>query len=232
VQNEETLAQLPKTVRARAWILNHVAFTETPAIVPRQRKHHILYFGGLVSRKGPTLAVRSLAHTANDIHLRIAGDGPERSRLQRLAQRLNVSDRVEFLGSVSRESVFELLSEAAAAVFTGLREEGGMALAEAMLSGTPVIVLAHGGARTVAASSTDPKRVMLIQPGSVKQTTQRIAAAMTHFSRNPVSSTGPTIDQGLAHSFLRDRFEEAMLSQCAERKSEMPTKCSTNAETA
>lgn len=222
VQNEETLAQLPKALRARAWVLNHVVFTEAPIIVPRQRKSHILYFGGLQSRKGPTLAIRSLAHTPDRVHLRIAGEGPERSRLQRLARRINVSDRVEFLGSVPRESVFELLAEAAAVVFTGLREEGGMALAEAMLSGAPVIVLANGGARTIAASTTDQKRVMLVQPGSVKETAQRIGTAMTHFSQNPTSSKGPTIDQAFAHSFLRDRLEEAMLSMRTERKSNMP----------
>lgn len=232
VQNEETLARLPKSIQSRASVLNHVLFTEMPVVRPRPRKSHIIYCAGLLNRKGPTLAIRSLANTPDDVHLHIAGDGPEINHLQRLARRLDVSGRVEFFRSVPRASLFELLAESAAAVFTGLREEGGMALAEAMLIGTPVIVLANGGARTIAETTTDPKRVMLIQPGSVSETAQRIGMAMTHFSRNLTSSTGPTIDQSFAQSFLEDRLEAALSSQSSTNRSGIGARPSSIGETA
>ena len=232
IQNQETLARLPESVRSRASVLNHVLFTEMPVVPPRPRKSHIIYCAGLLNRKGPSLAIRSLASTPDDVKLLIAGDGPELKRLQRLAKRLDVSDRVEFLGSVPRESLFELLAESAAAVFTGLREEGGMALAEAMLCGTPVIVLAHGGARTVAETSTDSKRVMLIEPASEARTAKRIGKAMTHFSHNPTSSEGSTIDQSSARAFLRDRLEAALSSHAATRRSDLATRPSSIGETA
>lgn len=44
-----------------------------------------------------------------------------------------------------------LVASASAALFHGLREEGGLARAEAMSMGTPVVVLSHGGPRDIAA---------------------------------------------------------------------------------
>jgi glycosyltransferase involved in cell wall biosynthesis len=125
---------------------------------------------------------------------------------------LCLSHRVEFLGYVPREKLFELFARAAAVVFTGLREEGGMALAEAMLSGAPVIVLANGGARTVAESTTDPDRVALIEPAGTQETARRLAEAMFRFSRNPSASTGPTLDPDAARRTLRGIFEKALAS--------------------
>lgn len=213
VQNEETLARLPKSLRDRIHVLNHVMFIEVPQVAPRQRRAHVLYVSPLESRKGPRLAIRALAHTPEDVRLLMAGDGPERGALKRLARKLSVSHRIKFLGRVPREEVFNLLAEAAAVVFTNLREEGGVPLGEAMLSGAPVIVLAQGGTRTVAASSTDPSRVVLIQPAGVEETARRMGEAMTRLSRNPPTSSGPTLDQEKARRILREVFEGAMASR-------------------
>lgn len=107
------------------------------------------------------------------------------------------------MGDIPRKQVFDLLSEMAAVVFTGLREEGGLALAETMLDGVPMIVLANGGARTLASSATCPKRVVLIQPSTVKETAKRFAAAMNEFCKKPSTSSGPTLDQDAVREQLR-----------------------------
>ncbi len=217
VQNDETLRQLPKQTREKATLLNHVLFTDVPAQpAPRQRQSHVLYLSHLESRKGPRLAIRALANTPSDVQLVVAGDGPERGALERLARRLQVEDRVRFLGSVSRERALELLAEAAAVVFTGLREEGGVALAEAMLIGAPIIVLANGGARTVAQAAHDPERVTLVDPAGPAETARRLGVAMTAFVRNPRDATGPNIDQAQACRRLQqvfDRTADAFVSE-------------------
>jgi glycosyltransferase involved in cell wall biosynthesis len=114
-----------------------------------------------------------------------------------------------------REQVLEMLVEARAAVFTGLREEGGIALAEAMLCGTPVVVLANGGAHTVAAVATDPARVALIVPGAMDDTARRIGEAMTMFSANPSTRTDSMLDQGRARQILQAAFAEALAKTAA-----------------
>jgi glycosyltransferase involved in cell wall biosynthesis len=210
VQNEATLARLPAGLRSTTRVLNHALFTEMPNVGAQPRGRHVVYAGALASRKGVRLALLALAQTPEDVRLVVVGDGSERRSLERLVRRLGLFPRVEFRGWVPREAVFQLLASASAAVFTGLREEGGIALAEAMLCGTPVIVLGNGGARTVAEASTDPARVALIRPGTIEATTRDMAGAMTRFSREPCPSGGAMLDQASARAELRAVFAEAL----------------------
>lgn len=209
VQNEQTLAALPGTLRNGARVLNHALFTDAPAPASGQRERAVLFVGALEARKGARLAIRALASTPPDVRLIVVGDGPERLVLERLAARLRITERVEFRGRAPRDEVFALVRTAAAVVFTGLREEGGLAVAEAMLGGTPVIVLAHGGARTIAASGLDPSRVALVQPTGIAATARRIGEAMTRFSRCPSPAAAPMLDRREALRVLREAFDEA-----------------------
>ncbi len=59
----------------------------------------ILYVGRLSSEKGVGDLIRAMEQ-APDVHLIVAGDGPQRSELQRLAADLRLSN-VEFVGQVS-----------------------------------------------------------------------------------------------------------------------------------
>jgi glycosyltransferase involved in cell wall biosynthesis len=217
VQNEATRRQLAAPFRAGARLINHACFTDLPRGAPSgaprgARGRYVLFFGSLEPRKGARLALRALAHAAPDVRLVVAGDGPEMSALERLAAALGVDSRVDFIGRVPRPRGLELLAGAAAAVFTGLREEGGLALAEAMLCGTPVIVLANGGALSIAQAATDPARVALIEPADVETTARRIGAAMTRFSQRPAEASDPLLDRAAAVCQLRDAFDEALAS--------------------
>jgi glycosyltransferase involved in cell wall biosynthesis len=117
---------------------------------------------------------------------------------------------VSFEGQVSRAQVFARLAEASAVVFPGLREEGGIALAEALLLGVPVIVLAHGGAETVAAGATDPSRVALIPPGRVDETARLMGEAMGRFRTAKWTSTGPLLDYEHWQRRLHQALEDAL----------------------
>lgn len=210
VQNEATLSRLPESVRAKARVLNHALFTEVPAQGSSVRGRHCLLVASLERRKGVRLALLALACTPADIRLAVIGDGPDYGSLKRLACKLGVADRVEFTGKATREQVLASMSRAAAVIFTGLREEGGITLAEAMMCGAPVVVLAHGGAATIASCATDPSRVAMVPPGDLLQTARDIGSAMTRFSRHPPSAQGPTLDQRWAREELRAIFEEAV----------------------
>lgn len=210
VNNDETFTRLPARLQARSRILNHVLFLPTPRLLSRKRHSHMLYFSALETRKGPRLALHALYYTPEDVQLRIAGDGPEFKPLVRLANRLRVSHRVEFLRGLTRQQAHEQISVAAAVVFTGMREEGGASLAEAMLVGAPVIVLANGGAKTVAEMAVDPTRVRLIQPADVSTTARNMGAAMVHFSRNPPAGNTPNLDTKKAYQTLRSAFEQVL----------------------
>ena len=195
VQNRATLLRLPPGVRDRTTVLNHALFTETGPVPARRPGHRLLFVAGLETRKGLWLVLSALARTPATVSLVVVGDGPERGRLERLARRLGVADRVEFRGRMPRAQVMEMFAAAAASVFAGLREEGGLTLAEAMLCGCPVIVLAHGGPSAILDYATDPSRIALIPPGGIDETSRLLAESMTRFALQPPAATGPLLDQ-------------------------------------
>src|SRR5690606_41657341 len=113
------------------------------------------YVSPVEARNGPALVLRRLARTPAHVRLDVLSYGPERPALERLAHRLGLAGRIQFLGRFPRPEVMRHLRSASAAICTDLREEGGCSLAEAMHLGTPVIVLAHGGAPTIAGAGTE-----------------------------------------------------------------------------
>lgn len=203
VQNDETRERLPASVRESARVLNHalLAESEVPETVGggnAQRGRGLVLASALETRKGVTLALRAMAIVPDDLHLMIVGDGPERSNLEDLARALRIGHKVTFGGSIPRHELQKLFAQSAAAIFTGLREEGGLALAEAMFAGTPVIVLDHGGAGTIARRGTDPDRVTLVPVASVDGTVRALANAMIATTAQAPRATGPTLDRAAA----------------------------------
>ena len=214
VQNEATRDRLPLSLRRSALVLNHALFAELPDAMTdgRARVHrerHCVFVGALDTRKGARLAVHALRHAARTVHLDIIGTGAERRSLERLARRLGVAERTHFRGAQPREEALRSVRTAAAAVFTGLREEGGLALAESMLVGTPVVVLAHGGAATIAACTTDPDRVVLVRPTDSTSTAMRIGRAMSHFCDSLSDRQDSMLDTAAATRTLKTAVEEA-----------------------
>lgn len=101
-----------------------------------------LALGRLHPNKGFDLLLEALSATA-EVNLRVAGDGPLRSALERLATRLGVKNRVEFLGW--REDVPALMASADLLVCPSLREPLGNVVIEAWSAGLPVVATASDG---------------------------------------------------------------------------------------
>jgi glycosyltransferase involved in cell wall biosynthesis len=75
----------------------------------------------------------------------IIGDGPERRRLERVAEALGVARSVTFLGSIPRWQVHEKLGDCDVLVHPSLHDAGGWVCLEAMAAGRPVVCLDLGG---------------------------------------------------------------------------------------
>lgn len=98
----------------------------------------LLSVGHLIERKGHDLVIRALIDLP-DCHLLIAGDGPEKARLQALASAIGVAERVNFLGSVRPEDMAQLYSAGDILILASSREGWANVLLEAMACGTPVV---------------------------------------------------------------------------------------------
>jgi rhamnosyl/mannosyltransferase len=91
----------------------------------------------------------------------IAGDGPERARLEQLAKELGVAFDVEFLGPSPHERMPELFAAAEVAVVPSLMEATSVAALEAMACGVPVVASDVGGLPEIVDSSVGA----LVPPG-------------------------------------------------------------------
>jgi glycosyltransferase involved in cell wall biosynthesis len=114
----------------------------------------LLSVGHLIERKGhdrviEALAVLLLQHP--QARAVIVGEGVERARLEALAQRLGVADRVTLTGSLPQTELPRWYSAADVLVLASSREGWANVLLEAMACGTPVVATSIWGTPEVVA---------------------------------------------------------------------------------
>jgi glycosyltransferase involved in cell wall biosynthesis len=115
----------------------------------------LLSVGHLIERKGHHLVIEALAAllpTHPQAALVIVGEGPERARLQALAQRLGVQARVTLTGALPQAELPGWYSAADALVLASSREGWANVLLEAMACGTPVVATNIWGTPEVVAA--------------------------------------------------------------------------------
>ncbi|MCD6290679.1 MAG: glycosyltransferase family 4 protein, partial [Anaerolineae bacterium] len=109
-----------------------------------ERPFIVGYAGGLIPEKGVDVLIRAVARLSGDWQLRLVGDGTERPRLERLARRLGVADRVAFLPRLVSADMPDFYRQLHVLVLPSRdrpnwREQFGRVLVEAMACGVPVI---------------------------------------------------------------------------------------------
>ncbi len=78
------------------------------------------------------------------LFLAVAGDGSEKERLKRLAEK-RLSGKHAFVGKIPREKMYRFYSAGDVFVFPGIRESLGMVYLEAQSCGLPVVAFHNGG---------------------------------------------------------------------------------------
>jgi glycosyltransferase involved in cell wall biosynthesis len=89
-------------------------------------------------------ACGELSRRGKALYLVIAGDGQEKTRLQRLADE-ELPGRTRFVGKVPRGEMHRFYSAGDLFAFPGIRESLGMVYLEAQSCGLPVVAFANGG---------------------------------------------------------------------------------------
>jgi glycosyltransferase involved in cell wall biosynthesis len=105
----------------------------------RDRGGLVLACGQLLSRKGFDVLVR--AAVGRRFEVWIIGEGPERTRLERMIRSLGVADRVRLLGSAPQAKLAKFMASADVFVLPSVTnaETFGIAQLEAMAAGRPII---------------------------------------------------------------------------------------------
>ena len=140
-------------------------FYHPDAVAP---ENHFLIVSALVPYKRIDLAIEGCRRAG--AQLRIVGDGPERARLERMADA-----NVTFLGPLSNEAIRDEYRRALAFVLPG-EEDFGIAPLEAQACGRPVVALARGGALETVIEGETGVLFQELAPESVAAALQRVAA--------------------------------------------------------
>jgi glycosyltransferase involved in cell wall biosynthesis len=98
----------------------------------------LISVGHLIERKGHDLIVQAMPSLPG-FTLLIAGEGPERPRLEKMISDLGLADRVRLLGARPHAELPELYGAADALILASSREGWANVLLEAMACGTPAI---------------------------------------------------------------------------------------------
>ncbi len=130
-----------------------------------------------------------------DLRVVIAGDGPERERLEDLA-----NGRVEFVGRVSDEELADLYARCRAVYYAPVNEDYGLVPYEAFLSDKPVITTTDAGGPLDIVRDGETGRVVAPQA-------EALARALT-FSEDEARTLGRA-----GHEVARD----VTWSRCVER---------------
>lgn len=91
------------------------------------------------------LLVQAMGKVETPVRCRIAGQGEELAALKRLAHRLGVEKRIDFLGFVSDEEALALYAGALVVYYAPLDEDYGLATVEALKSRKPVLTTSDSG---------------------------------------------------------------------------------------
>jgi teichuronic acid biosynthesis glycosyltransferase TuaC len=135
----------------------------------------LLSVGALVPVKGQGLAIAALT-ALPEATLILAGEGPERARLQDEARRLGVAERVRFAGAVPHGDLPSLLQATDTMVLPSEREGLANAWVEALACGVPLVVPDIGGAREVL-DRPEAGRIAARDPQAIAAAVRELLAA-------------------------------------------------------
>lgn len=111
-------------------------------------KEMLLFVGRLSAEKNLDFLIETFVAIRAErprAHLVIVGDGPERKKLEKLAERLAVSSQIHFVGTVEHCEVPHYAAAADLFVFPSTTETQGLVLVESMAAGTPVVAISAPG---------------------------------------------------------------------------------------
>lgn len=116
---------------------------DTESLMKNKKHNVLLWCGRFLDWKHPDDAIKvavKLKEAGYDFQMNFIGTGKMEGVLHQLVDELNLSDRVQFLGSMPPEQVRKHMEEAGIYLFTSDRQEGwGAVLNESMNSGCAVV---------------------------------------------------------------------------------------------
>jgi len=189
-------------------------FTNSQSKDAGQGAPSILFLGRLVPEKGQAVllqAVARLAERGHIVNLILAGGGPSRVGLERLAERLGIGSRSAFPGAVGQEEIHALYADASIFCVPSFAEGVPGVLMEAMAMRLPVVSTRIAGIPELV---DDGETGLLVSPGRPDE----LADALERLLKDPslCSRMGSRAREKVIREFNTDRSAEQLYARFKE----------------
>jgi glycosyltransferase involved in cell wall biosynthesis len=136
----------------------------------KKERIRVGFVGRLEKVKGPDYLLQALKHLKNENFIcYIAGEGSLKKYLLEVVEKLNLKNKVKFIGW--QKDVSSFLKKIDIFVLSSRNEGLGLAILEAGLSGLPVVASRVGGIKDII---DDKKNGLLFRKGDVNNLTKKI----------------------------------------------------------
>ena len=109
------------------------------------RNDPILLFVGRLSREKSVdfllQMFKEVLKKAPNAHFVLIGEGSDKKKLERLANRLGIQKRVHFLGEIGAQDIHKVYADATVFVFSSTTETQGLVILESLSAGVPVVAV-------------------------------------------------------------------------------------------
>lgn len=147
----------------------------SPNIIRRRDNEKIILFvGGLRSVKGVNYlicAMKDVIEKYPNARLILVGDGEERRNLENLADKLNLNQKITFVGNIPNKDVSKYMKEADIFVLPSLSEGFPVVILEAMASGLPIVTTKIRGIPEIVKEGING---FLVEPRSSKKIAEKV----------------------------------------------------------
>ena len=198
-------SQIGSSSVPRILVVPHPVEAKSGLVRPRETSQpqgqalRVGYLGRFDQKKNLDALIRALAGCRDVVTLRVAGAGGLSGELQSLAESLEVGSRVEWLGFIGPDEKAAFFESVDVLAMPSVYECFGMAAAEAMAHGVPVIVshttgIAELVRRTnsglVVSPNPNALRIALV---SLLDDPERLQALSSHAARAATEELSPAV---------------------------------------
>ncbi|MCK7459138.1 glycosyltransferase family 4 protein [Idiomarina aminovorans] len=147
------------------------------------KEYKFISVGSLTTQKGLDIVIKALAYLPAEINwsYAILGDGPERSRLESLAEKYGIRDRINFVGWSNQVSEYYYSSDIQ--LIPSVWEGFGLVAVEGMSAGLSIVASRVDGLKEVLGDSIESVFYVRRQ-SDTQEWVERIAESVNSLSRN------------------------------------------------
>ena len=173
----------------------------------KAREKKICIVGRLSPSKGHKDLLYSFAkckEVHQSLELIIVGGGPERKRLEKLSESLNIKKNITFLGPLPNKDVGKIFSKCLVSISASRSEAFGIVNIESLKEGTPILSTATEGARDILKEGENGYIINLGQKNDLSEKLSVILNNWDYFSKNALE----TFENNFSKKNIKSHFKK------------------------